>query len=75
MPNILSTDAAIHSATDLIHALQNPVPSNPLFTVVNTHNYSLIYLAKIFDKENSPARPPRVVQTGQHQLIIEKVSK
>ena len=71
MPNISSTDAAIHAAQDLIRALQNPAPCSSLVTLGNTHNEAMISLEKIFDKSTSPAIPLRVVQMKQHQPIVE----
>ena len=35
MPKITSTDATIHAAQDLIHALKNTAPARALFTLVN----------------------------------------
>ena len=73
MPNISSTDAAIHAAQDLIRALQNPAPCSSLVTLGNTHNKALRNLARIFNKETYPERPPRMVNPEQHQKITEKL--
>ena len=60
MPKMSSTDAIIHAAQDLIHALKNPAPASPLVTLGNLRKESLRSLADIFVKVTSPAEPPRV---------------
>ena len=60
MPKMSSTDATIHAAQDLIHALQNLAPARPLVTLVNVHKEALGFLSDIFGKATSPSVPPRV---------------
>ena len=73
IPKISSTDSDIHPKQYLINAIQNPAPDIPLVTLRNSQNEALIALANIFDKATSPEIPPRVVQTKQHQHIIENL--
>ena len=53
MPKMPSTDAAIHAAHDLIHAIQNPAPDIPLVTLGNANKNAFRSLAYIFEKETS----------------------
>ena len=59
MPNMSSTDATIHAAQDLIHALQNTEPASPLVTPGNAHKEALISLEETFVKAPPPAVPLR----------------
>ena len=71
MPNISSTDDAIHVTQDLINLLEKPAPDSPLVTLRNIQNEALRNLTRKFDKATSPSRPTRVVNPEQHQTIIE----
>ena len=57
MQKMSSTDATIHAAQDLIHALKNPAPKIPLIPLVNLHKEALIYPSYKFEKETSPRVP------------------
>ena len=73
MPNISSTDVAIHVEQDLIHALRNPALEIPLATLGDSHIAALIILAGILNKATPRARPLRVVlpeSQQQHQPIM-----
>ena len=61
------TDATIHAAQDLIHAIHNPEPARPLVTLGNTHMEALGSLADIFGKETSPEVPPSFPVRGVYQ--------
>ena len=74
MPKMSYTDAKIHAAQDLIHALQNPAPANPLVALVNLHKEKLRYLTEIFEK-NSPAVPPRVPIKKAYPDKIQQVNQ
>ena len=50
MKILSSTDATIHAAHDLIHALNNPAPASPLVKLGNAHKIALRYIAEIFSK-------------------------
>ena len=71
MPKMSYTDADIQATQDLIGTLQNLEPDSPLVTLGNAQNEALRYLAKIFDKSTSPARPPKLLHLEQHQTIVE----
>ena len=75
MPKMSSTDATIHVAQDLIHALQNPEPASPLVALVNSHKEALIFLADIFGTITSPAVPPRVSVRRACQEKLQKVNQ
>ena len=75
MPTISSTNATIHAAQDLIHALQTPEPASPLVTLENAHKEALIYLADIFGKSTSPAVPPRVPVNQAYPDKLKQVIK
>ena len=73
MPNISSTNAAIHVAQYLVHALHNPAPASPLVTLGDAHTEALRTLAEISNNAPPRAIPPRVVPPEsqlQHQPTI-----
>ena len=45
MPNMSSIDAKFHAAEDLIYALKNTAPANPLAKLVNGYKEALRNLA------------------------------
>ena len=75
MPKMSSTDATIHSALELIHALHNLEPGIPLVTLVNLHKESLKYLAEIFAKLTSSAVPPGVTIDGAYPDKLQQVNQ
>ena len=54
MPNISSIYAKFHVAQDLIYALHNPEPENPLYKLGNEHKDFLRNLEEIFSKVIPP---------------------
>ena len=60
MTKMSSKDANVHSAKDLIYALQNPSPEIPLVKLVNGHKYSFMTLSEIFRKASALAVLPRM---------------
>ena len=60
MPKISSIYVTFHDALDLIHALQNPAPANPLSKLVNYYTEALRTLAEIFSKTSPPVIPLRM---------------
>ena len=75
MPKISSTDANIHAAQYLIHALKNSVPSSPLVTLRNAHKGVLRYLADIFGISISPEEPPRVPIEEAYPDNLQQLNK
>ena len=67
MPKMSSTDATIHAAQDLIHALDNSSPESQLVTLGNSQKEEFISLLEILGKATSPAVPPKVPIRGSYQ--------
>ena len=60
MPEISNIDAKFHVTQDLIYALQNLAPENPLDKLGNGNKETLSILAEIFSKASTPAIPLRL---------------
>jgi hypothetical protein len=56
MPKTSSSDAAIFTAQDLIHALQHPAPAPRLSQLGSEQAHSLQQLANIFERAMHPSR-------------------
>ena len=75
MSNMSSTDAIIHAAQDLIHALQNLAPANPIVTLGNSFKETLRHPADIFSKATYPAVPLSVPVKGAYQEKLQQVNQ
>ena len=72
---MLYIDDTIHAAKYLIHKHQNIEPTSPILTQGNTHKEALRYLAEIFVKANSPAKPPRVTIEEAYPEKLQQVNE
>ena len=64
MLQMSSTDATFHAAQDLVYALQNPAPENPLIKLGNGHKEALRNLDEIFIKKNPSSTSKSASQRG-----------
>ena len=79
MPNMSSINATLHATQDLMYALQNLSPENPLAKIENMNKEALRTLAKIFSNAITPEIPLRVpimeIFQEEHKEVNREISQ